>query len=82
MRGHGEHDDSSYVPKELLADYANRDPIKVARARLLEAGALTEDQMTGLEREVAAEVDEAYQRALQDRAPDPRTLEEGVYADG
>ena len=81
MRGHGEHDDSSYVPKELLAAYAARDPVKLARERLLAAHLLTAAQIDAIEREVAAEVDEAYQRALQDAAPDPRTLEEGVYAD-
>jgi pyruvate dehydrogenase E1 component alpha subunit/2-oxoisovalerate dehydrogenase E1 component alpha subunit len=82
MRGHGEHDSSSYVPKDLLAAYAARDPLKVARERLITAGALTADDVDVVERAVAAEVDEAYQRALQDAAPDPRTLEEGVYADG
>lgn len=82
MRGHGEHDDSSYVPKELLAEYAARDPIKVAREKLAAHGLLAPAEQDALERAVAAEVDEAYQRALQDAPPDPRTLEEGVYADG
>ncbi len=82
MRGHGEHDDSSYVPKDLLAAYAARDPVKVARGRLTSGGVLTEAQIEDLERAVASEVDEAYQRALQDAPPDPRTLEEGLYADG
>jgi TPP-dependent pyruvate/acetoin dehydrogenase alpha subunit len=82
MRGHGEHDASSYVPRELLAAYAARDPIKVAREKLAGEGWLTVAQMDQLESEVAEEVDEAYRRALQDAAPDPRTLMEGVYADG
>lgn len=82
MRGHGEHDDSSYVPKDLLAEYAARDPIKVAREKLAALGLLAPAEQDALERAVAAEVDEAYQRALQDAPPDPRTLEEGVYADG
>ena len=81
MRGHGEHDDSSYVPKDLLAAYAARDPIKVAREKLTQSGALTTAQIEEVEREIVAEVDEAYQRALQDAPPDPRSLGEGVYAD-
>ena len=81
MRGHGEHDDSSYVPKDLLAAYAARDPIQVARETLAGGGLLSAAEVETLERAVAVEVDEAYQRALQDAAPDPRTLEEGVYAD-
>ena len=82
MRGHGEHDDSSYVPKDLLAEYAARDPLKLARENLVARGLLTPAAVDDVERAVAAEVDEAYQRALQDAAPDPRSLEEGVYADG
>ena len=82
MRGHGEHDDSSYVPKDLLAEYTARDPLRVAREQLVAAGVLTDAAVEELQRGVAAEIDEAYQRALQDGAPDPRSLEEGVYADG
>lgn len=82
MRGHGEHDDSSYVPRELLAAYAARDPIRLARERLAGEGWMTVAEMDQVEDEVAAEVDEAYQRALQDAPPHPQTLLEGVYADG
>lgn len=82
MRGHGEHDDSSYVPRALLAEYAARDPLKLARESLMAQHLLTSAAVEELERAVAAEVDEAYQRALQDAAPDPRSLGEGVYADG
>lgn len=81
MRGHGEHDDSSYVPRELLAAYAARDPIQLARERLAGEGWLSAARMDQIEGEVAAEVDEAYQRALQDASPDPQSLLEGVYAD-
>ncbi len=79
MRGHGEHDDASYVPRDLLAAYAARDPLKVAVGRL--APVLGAEAVSALDREVLAEVDEAYQQALQDPAPDPRALMEGVYAD-
>ena len=37
MRGHGEHDDFSYVPRELLEEYAKRDPIKVGWEQLVAA---------------------------------------------
>lgn len=82
MRGHGEHDDSSYVPRELLAAYAARDPIRLARERLAGEGWMSAAEMDQVEDEVAAEVDEAYQRALQDAPPQPQTMLEGVYADG
>src|ERR671922_2745377 len=34
MHGHGAHDDMSYVPKEMLAEWAERDPIERYDARL------------------------------------------------
>ncbi len=82
MRGHGEHDDSSYVPKELLARYAARDPIKVARERLTNEGMLAAAQLDAIEAACAAEVDAAYREALREPPPDPATLAQGVYADG
>ena len=34
MHGHGAHDDMSYVPKELLEEWARRDPIDRYAQRL------------------------------------------------
>lgn len=82
MRGHGEHDDFSYVPKEMIAQYAARDPIKLARERLLAEGVLAAREVEALEAECLAEVDRAYQQALKEPPPDPAALAEGVYADG
>jgi TPP-dependent pyruvate/acetoin dehydrogenase alpha subunit len=82
MRGHGEHDDFSYVPRELLAKYAAKDPIAVAQKRLLEAGVVTASEVEALESCIKDEVDRTYQQALAEPVPDPSTLMEGVYADG
>lgn len=82
MRGHGEHDDSSYVPKDLLARYAARDPIKLARERLSAEGLLPLAELDAIDAASAAEVDTAYREALRDPPPDPATLTQGVYADG
>jgi TPP-dependent pyruvate/acetoin dehydrogenase alpha subunit len=38
MRGHAEHDDASYVPKELLEHWRLRDPIARYEQAILEAG--------------------------------------------
>jgi len=79
MRGHGEHDDFSYVPKELLEKYRQRDPIEVCRAVLMKSGKLDDASWTVLQQECLAEVDEAFKQALSEPAPDPETLTEGVY---
>lgn len=81
MRGHGEHDDSSYVPPELRERYAARDPIRQARERLVAEGILTAGEIDALEQSCLAEVDAAYRQALNDPPPDPSTLAQGVYAD-
>ena len=81
MRGHGEHDDSSYVPKELKEHYAARDPLRLIRDRLVKDGVAKAAEWDVLERDCLAVVDRAYHEALADPRPDPSTLTEGVYAD-
>jgi TPP-dependent pyruvate/acetoin dehydrogenase alpha subunit len=82
MRGHGEHDDAAYIPRELLAAWAKRDPIAVLRERITQAQLATTAELAALEQAVQTAVDEAYQQALNDPLPDPATLLEGVYAAG
>ncbi|HMP72384.1 MAG TPA: thiamine pyrophosphate-dependent dehydrogenase E1 component subunit alpha [Kiritimatiellia bacterium] len=82
MRGHGEHDDFSYVPKELLETYAARDPILVCRKRLLEAGLLDAAGAEAIRETCAAGIEQAYRTALAESRPHPSTLCHGVYADG
>lgn len=81
MRGHGEHDDCSYVPRQLLEEYAERDPLTVARRRLATEGLLSEADFDRIREEVRAEVETAYHQALSEPAPDPASLLHGVYAD-
>jgi len=80
MRGHGEHDDAAYVPRELLAAWAQRDPISQLQARLTQAQLATPAELEALDQTVQTEVDAAYQQALADPMPQAATLMEGVYA--
>ena len=79
MRGHGEHDDSSYVPKEMLERYAAKDPILVASKRLIQERILTEAEITEMDSACVAEVDRAANEALSEPPPDPSSLQRGVY---
>ena len=45
MCGHGEHDDASYIPRELKDEYDKKDPVTVAERQLLEAGWLTPEEV-------------------------------------
>ena len=82
MRGHGEHDDASYVPRELLESYRDRDPLLQARQLFTDEGWMSVEEIASLEQACQKDVDEAYRQALADPLPDPSTLMEGVYADG
>jgi TPP-dependent pyruvate/acetoin dehydrogenase alpha subunit len=79
MRGHGEHDDFSYVPRELLEHYRLHDPIDVCRNRLMERGLLDEQGWEAMRVACLGEVDTAYRQAMAEAGPDPHTLMEGVY---
>lgn len=79
MRGHGEHDDFSYVPRELLEAYRRRDPIELARRHLTASGVLDEAGWEAMRSACVAEVEAACRQALGEPGPDPATLLEGVY---
>lgn len=69
--GHGEHDDASYVPAELRAAYADRDPLDVARRQLIEAGWLTEEEALLWEAECRDEVQRCVAQAQKEASPNP-----------
>ncbi|HYV14785.1 MAG TPA: thiamine pyrophosphate-dependent dehydrogenase E1 component subunit alpha [Conexibacter sp.] len=78
MHGHGAHDDMRYVPTELVAAWAERDPIvrfaAAQEAHGLDVGALRE--------EVDAAVEAAVAAALATPMPDPAHAAEGVFCVG
>jgi len=78
MHGHGAHDDASYVPPELLAYWAERDPIERQRQRLSALGVDVE----AVERAVREEVEVATDEALALPPADPATALEGVFCEG
>jgi pyruvate dehydrogenase E1 component alpha subunit len=79
LRGHGHaaHDGAAYVPDELRARYG--DPVERLAARLREDG-LSEEDVERRRREAADEVAAALAEAEAAPAPDPATLEHGVWA--
>jgi pyruvate dehydrogenase E1 component alpha subunit len=81
MHGHGAHDDMSYVPAEMLAEWEARDPIESYAARLLEEFGFTAEEVERIDAEVRAYVGECAERALASPMPDPALAREGVFAD-
>ena len=81
MHGHGAHDDMSYVPGEMLEDWARRDPIELYARHLTEEHGLEPGEVDEIRRSVAAYVDESAEKALASPMPDPKTATDGVFAE-
>lgn len=67
--------------KEVDAAMEDRDPIRILRQRLEEAGVLTEDELKEMDAEVRAVCEEAVEFADASPLPDPSTLYDHVYAE-
>jgi pyruvate dehydrogenase E1 component alpha subunit len=79
-RGHGAADPGTYRTREEVEEWRQRDPIGMVEARLVEQGALTEEDVERIHAEVQAEVDEALRFAEESPWPAPDALYENVYA--
>lgn len=80
VRGHSEHDDASYVPKELLDAWRERDPIKRYEARLRQWGILDDTAAVEVTQRVAAELEAAVAWAEASPYPEAHDVEHGVYS--
>ncbi|HZS46752.1 MAG TPA: thiamine pyrophosphate-dependent dehydrogenase E1 component subunit alpha [Blastocatellia bacterium] len=81
MKGHAEHDDFKYVPKELIAEWAAKDPISRFETYLTSSEVSTQDDLQQVNDKIAAMLDEAVDHAEQSGLPEPSTALGGVYAD-
>jgi TPP-dependent pyruvate/acetoin dehydrogenase alpha subunit len=81
MHGHGAHDDMSYVPKELLEEWNERDPIALYAQRLVSQYGFSQQEVNEVREAVAAEVDEAARKALASPMPEADLATSGVFAD-
>jgi len=81
-RGHSVADAGlSYRTKEEITKRQNRDPLKIVRAQLIDAGH-TEEALRQLENKVEEEVKAAVQHAKDDSSPPLGELAVGMYASG
>jgi len=80
MHGHGAHDDMSYVPEEMLAEWARRDPIDSYAERLIAEFGFGAAEVEAIRAEVHEYVDQCARRALESPLPEPELATEGVFA--
>src|SRR3954464_15611603 len=81
MHGHGAHDDMSYVPKELLEEWSQRDPIELYARRLADEHGFKAAEIDEIRQSVATYVDECAERAVESPMPDPSVATTGVFAE-
>lgn len=79
-RGHGEHDDASYVAPQTRAYWEERDPIKLYVDYLLGKGGLSQDALEKIDVECTVIVDEAVRFAESAPFPKPETVAERLFA--
>ena len=80
MRGHSEHDDASYVPRELLEEWRGKDPIRRFETRLREQGTLDEAGVARVAKRIADELEAAVAWAEASPFPEGKDVEQGVYS--
>lgn len=82
MRGHEEASGTKYVPKELMEQWAVRDPVKNYEQFLLDEGVLTEVLIENSRGEFTKEIQDGLDVAFSEEPPVPDTEEElrDVYA--
>jgi TPP-dependent pyruvate/acetoin dehydrogenase alpha subunit len=68
--GHSKSDPAPYRPKAEVEEWLARDPLKIARARLLQEG-VPEEQLSEAEQRASALIDRAVEDALAAPYPDP-----------
>ncbi|HVR69364.1 MAG TPA: thiamine pyrophosphate-dependent dehydrogenase E1 component subunit alpha [Vicinamibacteria bacterium] len=81
MRGHAEHDDMKYVPREMLEEWTARDPLAGYERHLLRTGAATRGELDQVTAELGAFVQGELDWAENAPLPDPQAGLDGVYAD-
>lgn len=80
MRGHAEHDDAFYVPKELLDEWAAKDPIERVDHLLTRSNSWQRNEKQVILARVKQELDAAVATAEASKTPDPATQTRRVWA--
>src|SRR5512140_2459701 len=81
MQGHAAHDDFKYVPRELLAQWAQKDPIERYERWLLEQGIVTREELDQVGADLSREVDEELEAARSSPLPPAEWAAGHLYAE-
>jgi 2-oxoisovalerate dehydrogenase E1 component len=79
LRGHEEASGTDYVPRELVEEWAQRDPLSRLERHLAGAGLLSEAEAEAMRKDMKARIDALVDEAL--AAPEPTAPAEDMIAD-
>jgi len=79
--GHSRNDACGYRTREEEAEWAKRDAIKCFRARLIEEGVCTEDEIAAMEQAIEDEIEEAVEYAQAEADPKPEDALKYAYVE-
>ncbi len=79
MKGHAEHDNQAYVPKELIEEWRAKDAVVRFEKTLLELGVATQEQLNAIQQRVKQEIDAATDEADRSPMPNPADAARGLY---
>lgn len=82
MLGHAVHDGFEYVPRELLAEWEARDPLRLFTEKLLTSQVVDATELDEIHHRCDVEVADAIEFAEASPWPDPAHILDGVYAQG
>ncbi|MEE2829569.1 MAG: pyruvate dehydrogenase (acetyl-transferring) E1 component subunit alpha [Myxococcota bacterium] len=78
FRGHSMSDGGAYRSKDEEAEWKQRDPIEVLRARLVESGVLSDEEFKAMDREIMTSIDEEI-LPFAESSPEPGLDEVEAY---
>lgn len=81
MRGHAEHDDFSYVPKDMLEEWQKRDPIDRYTQLVLERKIYTQAEIDAIRKQLSEEMNAAIDEVVELPFPKPEEGRRLVFVD-
>ena len=80
FRGHSMADPSAYREGTEVSEWRLKDPIERFKGVTLEEGLITEEEVSRIDEEVAAQIEEAVRFAEESPAPEIGSIHENLYA--
>ena len=80
IKGHAEHDNQSYVPREVIDEWSGKDPVVRFEQLLLSENLITQDEINAIEQRVRKEIDAATDEAEKSPMPSPDEATKGLFA--